>query len=187
VLTEGYSTTVGTNWTSDSCPSLFRSLRASQQFQSCLPLSLLLSSSSAFLQVERNITQLSRLLDASCAAPANCTTVMGLIAEQLQSADGCASDLAAGNALAAKALVGLRAYDVMREVGCLVNPATGAYCFVQALAPAAPPGNAYLYQLASPGVATIPSNVTVACDNCLAGTMATFACVRRSLFACCWR
>lgn len=72
---------------------------------------------------------------------------MDWMAEQIASASVCAADLKAGNSVALQALngkatltpatkmtlnkrfvLGFKSYALMRKAGCLINPATNAYC-----------------------------------------------------------
>ena len=153
----------------------------------CRPLSLLLTSSSGFFAAESNTSTLTPIIEASCNAPSNCTTSMAALANALRLPQKCASphdlpdarscgqDLANGQPAAQLALDGLTEYDLQREATCLANPATQAYCFVEALS-AKPPTNSYLYFL--PSGSALPATAKASCDACSKATLGVYACVR---------
>lgn len=120
------SSTLGTNFTSTSCPSFFATFLADPSLcvqpaptcsartagpeltlalphsQACAPFSLLLTTSKAFFQAERSpYGLLPYVLDASCSAPTtDCSVLMSSYARQIQLKNTCAQDLERGNPLA---------------------------------------------------------------------------------------
>ncbi|GJN89247.1 hypothetical protein Rhopal_002226-T1 [Rhodotorula paludigena] len=166
--------TLGTNFTSTSCPSFFATFLADPTFQACAPFSLLLTTSKAFFQAQRSPQGLlPYVLDASCSAPpTDCSTLMSSYARQIQLKNTCAQDLERGNPLAVEALEGFQSYDLMREAGCLRNNETDAYCFADASANP-DPSNLYFYYL--PEGTTLPSGTTPDCDACTQNLLRIYA------------
>ena len=67
---------------------------------------------------------------------------------------------------------GLQTYALYRDVGCLANNSTGAYCYVEAAA-AASPADLYFYGL--PWGSALPAGTTPSCSVCTKRVMALFA------------
>ena len=59
---------------------------------------------------------------------------MSSLVARIQEDEACGKDLKEGNALAELALEAFKNFDLYREVGCLKNGDSGAYCFAEAVA-----------------------------------------------------
>jgi hypothetical protein len=68
--------------------------------------------------------------------------------------------------------VGLEAYTLMRQVACLSNQNTSAYCYVEA-ANNRNPSDLYFYSL--PFGFPLPNNTDLSCSSCTKSVMALFA------------
>ena len=80
----------------------------------------------------------------------------------------CATELSQRNAFVANALTGLILYDVSRQAGCLSNPATNVYCYIQAAA-SSDPSDLYFYQIQY-GI-NIPNDTQPSCSSCTKSLM----------------
>lgn len=139
---------------STACYTYLLNLLKSADFISCLPFSLLLSASSAYkTQVSAatttgNFTHLD-LLIAYTVSPqpsaeqcdGNYTTYLAQISDK----GNCGSDLV-NSAVAKQAQRGLGNYAVMRTAAGIVDPDTGVYCYLEAVA-SSNPADLYLWSL----------------------------------------
>lgn len=114
MLPRPFDTTLSTNFTSLSCPSFIETFVAN--VSSCVPLSLLLTTSSAFFQSLNSSTALATTLAASCSV--DCSATTSALAQEIRRADRCGADLDQGNVVAVEALTGLQNYPMMRTAGC---------------------------------------------------------------------
>ncbi|GAB7358476.1 hypothetical protein MBLNU230_g2540t1 [Neophaeotheca triangularis] len=173
-LPRPFDSSLGNNFTSQSCPVFFDSFLSNQTFQDCLPLSLLLQTSNSFFTTSRSLFRLTHSLDTSCNAPfATCSALMANLAQQIQSPRTCGDDLEMQNPQVLQAYHGFLAYEPVYRAGCLQNPETGSYCFANALTNASAPTSSYIYYL--PLGVQLPGGTRPACSQCLIDTMAVFA------------
>lgn len=123
----------------------------------CLPFSLLLSTSSAYKnQVSAatrtgNWTFLNELLaytNSPQPSPPSCDQTFKSILTAFADKANCGTDLSGGLAVAKQAQSGIGNYAVMRTASGLVNPNTGVYCYLEALANVKP-DDMYLWMLPS--------------------------------------
>ena len=95
-----------------------------------------------------------------------CSDNMNWFASSLKSQ--CSTELSQRNALVANTLNGLNLFSVSRQAGCLSNPDTNVYCYVQAAAqPSA--SDIYFYQVTF-GL-QIPNNTEPSCSSCTKSLM----------------
>ncbi|KAF8644928.1 hypothetical protein AX16_008210 [Volvariella volvacea WC 439] len=161
------------NFSSLSCFNFFQNMTSSRPFRTCRPFSLLLQSSNAFLNAQTNLTLLNNLVWGTCHTNPGmdeCTANMGWFANNLQTA--CSTDLRDRNALAVETLIGLNAFQVMYDAGCLTDPTTNSYCFVNA-ARSSSPVDLYFYQLALG--TKLPSRSVPSCSACTRSVLRIFA------------
>ena len=169
-----FDTSLGSNFTSQSCPDFFNTFLANSTFQSCSPISLLLQNSNSFFQAERDATLLSETLDIACNAPlAICSPLMSSLAQELISTTNCGADYAQLNPLVMQAYNGFVAYEPIYRATCLKSPESGSYCFSEAITNASAPADSYPYYTAL-GL-TMPTSSRPTCNKCLQNTMAIFA------------
>ncbi|KAI5207870.1 hypothetical protein E4T39_01820 [Aureobasidium subglaciale] len=177
-LPRPFDTGLGNNFTTSSCPAFFKDFLSDDTFNSCIPLSLLLQcferqTSTSFFNVQRSPVRLAQTLAASCSVNfSGCSTLMASLARQIQSPDNCAPDLANQNPMAMQAYDGFVAYQSLYHAGCLLNTATGGYCFSDAIN-ATSPTDSYIYYL--PLGVSLPGTTAPSCSNCLRDTMSVFA------------
>jgi hypothetical protein len=128
VLPQPFDTTLGNNFTSNSCPQFFNRFLSDETFRSCYPFSLLLQTSHGFFEAEKNFFQTTVALEAGCSANYNvCNRLMQSLATELKTASACMSDYDAENQLVMQAYNGLIAYPVMYQAACMQDD-NGDYC-----------------------------------------------------------
>ncbi|KAI8447780.1 hypothetical protein BY996DRAFT_4592501 [Phakopsora pachyrhizi] len=136
-LPEIFDTSLGVEFESSTCSPFIRSMLADPEFKACYPFSLLLTTSHGFfkasqlvngganqINTENNQTiTLSEILDTTCSVQVSrCQATMRKFAADIKSTPkACGIDLEKKNSLAVETMNGLSNYDVMRQVGCLLN------------------------------------------------------------------
>ncbi|KAG1862083.1 hypothetical protein DFJ58DRAFT_776390 [Suillus subalutaceus] len=167
-----YDTTLSSNFSTTSCYNFFLNMTQTDALRSCRPFSLLLTHSQAFIQVQDNINATNTDVWGTCntALSSNqCDLNMAWFASSLRSS--CATDLSNQNLLAVNALIGLQAFDLMRQAACSVDPVANAYCYVEAVA-SSDPSSYYFYQL--PLGQTVPQITSGACNSCTKSLMSMY-------------
>ncbi|KAG9557779.1 hypothetical protein KCU79_g9336, partial [Aureobasidium melanogenum] len=144
-----FDTALGNNFTTSSCPAFFKNFLSNDAFNECVPLSLLLQTSTSFFSVQRSPVKLAQTLD------------------------NCAADLQNQNPTVMQAYTGFVAYQSLYHAGCLLNSNTGSYCFSDAVTNASSPTDSYVYYL--PLGISLPSTTSPSCSSCLRDTMSVFA------------
>lgn len=188
-LPSAFDTSLGSNFTSSSCPTFFNDFLANSTYQQCTPLSLLLQNSQGFFSAQRNPTLLKKLMDTACSAPISiCAATLSDIARQLTQDAHCGADFRARQPLVIQAYNGLLGYEAIATTSCLKtssynstsddpsadNDAKDAqYCFTAALTNKANPSDPFPYYTAI-GM-TLPSVAKPTCNGCLKSAMDTFA------------
>ncbi|KAI5864666.1 hypothetical protein GGS23DRAFT_458650 [Durotheca rogersii] len=153
-----------------SCPNFINSILEDPTFKSCYPLSVLLKSSNSFFQAMKSLVQITQVLETSCRADKNtCTAYLDDLAEQLKRDENCGEDFRKENALVIQAYKGMKAYEEIYGVTCLMDPESSTYCFVNAVTNRTTASNVYLYNL--PLNSSLPSRAFPACDYCTSETM----------------
>ncbi|KAF2087712.1 hypothetical protein K490DRAFT_56800 [Saccharata proteae CBS 121410] len=168
-LPQPFDTSLGSNFTSPGCPTFFNDFLANSTFQSCVPLSLLLQTSSGFFQDTASVVRTTQVLDASCNVNvAACASLMDYYATEITKDDNCGPDYHMNNPTVVEAYEGLVAYQPVYQAGCLKAP-SGSYCFANAITNASSPTDSYPYYLPL-GVA-LPGGSRPTCNSCLKMTM----------------
>ncbi|EJU02452.1 hypothetical protein DACRYDRAFT_22092 [Dacryopinax primogenitus] len=163
------------NVTTPSCINFFNTFIQNVTFRACRPFGMLMSSSQQFQADQSNLTILTAVVGGTCAtdmSPSDCGAVMDWHAEQIALGGNCGQDLNAGAALAVTALEGFRSYRMMRTAGCLQNPVTNAYCYVEAVASLLP--NDLYFWVASLGI-PLPNATAPTCSVCTQSLMNVYA------------
>ncbi|KAG9841991.1 hypothetical protein KCV05_g8368, partial [Aureobasidium melanogenum] len=169
-----FDTALGNNFTTSSCPAFFKNFLSNDAFNECVPLSLLLQTSTSFFSVQRSPVKLAQTLGASCSVNFDsCSALMASLARQIQLPDNCAADLQNQNPTVMQAYTGFVAYQSLYHAGCLLNSNTGSYCFSDAVTNASSPTDSYVYYL--PLGISLPSTTSPSCSSCLRDTMSVFA------------
>lgn len=138
------------------CLGFLLGMIANPSFVSCLPFSLLLTSSSGFnsrIQAaaqSHNYTYLNDLIAYSGnpqPSGDSCDSAMAGFLKDLEKKAHCGMDKSK-TGVVAQARRGLGNYQVMRTAATLVHPETGVYCYVDASA-SSKPDDLYLWKLPS--------------------------------------
>ncbi|EXJ56531.1 hypothetical protein A1O7_06875 [Cladophialophora yegresii CBS 114405] len=190
-----FDTSLGSNFTTPSCPQFFSTFLSNTTFQSCVPVSLLLQNSNSFFRALRSSTLLTQTLEAACSAPlAICSPLMATLAAQLLDHANCGDDYSQQNPLVVQAYAGLVAYEPVYRATCLKDGSQGGegnadestttsstsssnlkqpYCFVEATTNANNSADFYPYYTAI-GL-SMPLTARPSCSECLKETMDIFA------------
>ncbi|WWD17193.1 hypothetical protein CI109_101631 [Kwoniella shandongensis] len=165
---------------STQCMNYLASLLSSTTFLSCLPFSLLLTTSTAYSTIVStalttgNYTTLNQLIAyTSTPQPGSeqCTTYMQGVLSTLSGKSNCGNDLSNGVLVAKEAKIGIGNYEVMRVAEGLKNEDQGVYCYLQALREERP-DDLYLWQL--PCGISLPPSSTPTCSKCSAALLNTY-------------
>ncbi|KIY53860.1 hypothetical protein FISHEDRAFT_20728, partial [Fistulina hepatica ATCC 64428] len=161
------------NFSSVSCLNFFANMTSTMPFRSCRPFSLLLQTSDVFINAQSNLTELNAIIWGTCNTTLSedqCLWNMKWFADEIS--DACSEDISDRNPLAVETRIALRAYPVMRQSACLVDPTTDAYCYVEAV-PKSNPADLYVYNL--PLGTAMPSTATPSCSSCTKTIMGYYA------------
>ncbi|EGD89882.1 hypothetical protein H112_02357 [Trichophyton rubrum D6] len=135
--------------TTTSCMEFFDSFLSNATFNDCIPVSVLLTTSSSFFQKTKTFSSITQTLGSACAVDADkCTSLLSYYAEEIGKKGACNEDLTKGNPLVIAAKTGFLAYRAMRDATCLTNPETNNYCFAEAITDPRMTANVYIYHLA---------------------------------------
>ncbi|KAI9849631.1 MAG: hypothetical protein M1837_002756 [Sclerophora amabilis] len=172
-LPRPFDTSLGSNFTTSTCPDFFASFLANSTFKSCLPLSLLLQSSNSFFKAARSPVRIHQVLDATCDVDfETCSTLMNDLATRLVLDEYCGQDFEQENPLVGQAYNGFVAYGPLFQAGCL-RSGSGSYCFADAITNTSSPADSYIYHLAL-GM-SLPGGSQPTCNSCLQDSMSIFA------------
>ncbi|OJA17860.1 hypothetical protein AZE42_05903 [Rhizopogon vesiculosus] len=167
-----YDTTLSSNFSTISCYNFFLNMTQTDALRSCRPFSLLLTHSQAFTEAQDDINAMNTDIWGTCntgVSQSQCQLNMEWFASQLRSS--CATDLGDQNIMAVNALIGLQAFDLMREGACSVDPVANAYCFLEAVGNS-DPSSYYFYQL--PLGLPLPKITNGACNSCTQSLMSMY-------------
>jgi len=163
------------NITTPTCVAFFNTFVQNVTFRACRPFGLLLSSSQQFQEDQSNLTTLTAVVGGTCDTDMDaesCVEVMDWHAQEIMNPDTCGQDIEDKESLAVTALEGFRAYRMMRQAGCLINPVTEAYCYVEAVASLLP-NDLYFWTTA---IGTpLPNSTIPTCSTCTQSLLATFS------------
>ncbi|KAJ6627903.1 hypothetical protein B0H10DRAFT_1869252 [Mycena sp. CBHHK59/15] len=160
------------NFSSVSCFNFFSNMTNTVPFRSCRPFSLLLQSSAAFIEAQDNLTELNAIVWGTCnttIAEDQCVSNMEWFSSTLASV--CATDLKDGNSMAVGTQIALNAYNLMRGTGCLTDPTTNTYCYLDAVRNSNP-SDTYFYSL--PLGVNIPNSTIASCSTCTKSLMTSY-------------
>ncbi|KAF5381301.1 hypothetical protein D9615_008317 [Tricholomella constricta] len=168
-----YDASFSQNFSSLSCFQFFSNMTSTPAFRACRPLSLLLDNSAVFIDAQANLTLLNSIVWGTCNTNTEedqCISNMGWFATNLETA--CARDLEDQNTMAVKALIDLRAYSLMRNTGCLTDPTTNTYCYLNAVRNPNP-SDLYFYGL--PLGTRIARMTNATCSACTRSVMGIYS------------
>ncbi len=138
-----------------ACMTYLTHLLSNSTFLSCLPFSLLIQTSNSYRSQlnaatgSGNYSYLNELIAyASSPQPSSetCDKAFEGFAEAARDRGNCGEDLTKGIPVARQTRRGLVNYAAVRTAAGLVNPDTGSYCYLEAVANERP-DDAYLWQL----------------------------------------
>jgi len=142
-------------------------------FRQCRPFSFLFQTSSTFINAQSNLTLMNTLIWGTCNTTlsySQCQANMASFASLLQSA--CPQELTNQNLLVVNSLISLRAFQVMHDSACLVDPTTNAYCYLSAVQNPNP--SDYFFFSIPLGI-PLPKTVTPSCSACSESIMGIYS------------
>ncbi|KAF7301647.1 hypothetical protein MIND_00730200 [Mycena indigotica] len=167
-----FDSSLSQNFSSLSCFNFFQNMTSAAPFRSCRAFSLLLQSSNSFVAAQSDLNRLNAVVWGTCnTEPTNdvCAANMAWFSAKLASA--CATDLKDRNSLAVDTQTALDAFDVMRSAGCLIDPTTNSYCYLNAVHNSNP-SDAFFYSL--PLGIRVPNNTIASCSPCTKSLMSLY-------------
>ncbi|KAJ7211205.1 hypothetical protein GGX14DRAFT_362653 [Mycena pura] len=160
------------NFSSISCFNFFSNMTNTLPFRECRAFSLLLQTSAAFIEAQADLNLLNSIVWGTCdpdTSDTQCSANMAWFSTNLVSS--CQEDLKDGNSMAVNTQIALNAFDLMRSAGCLVDPTTNTYCYIDA-AHNSNPSDTYFYSL--PLGVSIPNNTIASCSACTKSLMTLY-------------
>lgn len=142
---------------SQKCLYYLSNLIASPEFTACLPFSLLLSSSNGYKSEVATATKISdytylndllAYVNSPQPSSERCDQLFASYLPQFQDDANCGKDVAQRVPTARQARRGIGNYAVMREAAGIINPSTGVYCYLEAIA-SPRPDDLYLWMMPS--------------------------------------
>ncbi|KAF7319050.1 F-box domain-containing protein [Mycena chlorophos] len=167
-----YDSDLSQNFSSVSCFDFFQNMTNTVPFRTCRAFSFLLQASDAFIAAQEDLNELNSIVWGTCNTDTdadNCAANMAWFESTLTSA--CAEDLKAANSMARSAQIALNSYGVMRSAGCLVDPVSNTYCYLNAVHNSNP-SDSYYYSL--PLGISIPNNTIASCSACTESLMTLY-------------
>ncbi|THH09891.1 hypothetical protein EW146_g8547 [Bondarzewia mesenterica] len=193
-----FDSTMNQQYSTVGCLQFITNMTNTDPFRQCRPFSLLMRTSSAFIQVrvslpvlgasrmlalilpslrskqaQTNATALNIDIWGTCNTPIDadqCAANMAWFASELTTQ--CQKDLSDQNKNVMQALTGLQTYTLLRQAACLADQSTSAYCYLEA-ATASQPSDLYFYSL--PWGIALPNGTAFTCSACTKSVMALFA------------
>ncbi|KAJ7827006.1 hypothetical protein B0H14DRAFT_3467320 [Mycena olivaceomarginata] len=167
-----FDSSLSQNFSSLSCFNFFSNMTNTVAFRSCRPFSLLLQASEGFLDAQENLQLLNNIVWGTCNTSIDdegCSANIAWFSSNLVSS--CAIDLKDGNAMAVNTQIALNAFNLMRDAGCLVDPTTNTYCYLDAVRNSNP-SDTYFYSL--PLGVSMPNNTIASCSACTKSLMTLY-------------
>ncbi|KAF9010053.1 hypothetical protein BDQ17DRAFT_996855 [Cyathus striatus] len=168
-----WDSTLSQNFSTASCSNFFTNMTNTTPFRSCRPFSLLFQTSADFIDAQQNLTLMNELIWGTCNAPpgvVQCAANMGWFADSLKT--NCAQEIKEQNAMAVDTLTSLQAFQVMYDVGCVADPNSNTYCFLDAVQNKDPSDLNY-YSL--PLGINLPNSTTPSCSGCTKSVMGIYS------------
>ncbi|KAF9652659.1 hypothetical protein BDM02DRAFT_2541166 [Thelephora ganbajun] len=167
-----FDTTLSKNFSTQACIDFYTNMTLSLQFRQCRPFGLLAQYSSQFIDAQTNVTLLNNMVWGTCNTVLDgdtCFRNMDWFATSLKTQ--CTTELTQRNPFVVNTLNALGLYTISRNAGCQSNPATNAYCYIQA-ATLSDPSDLYFYQVQF-GL-RIPNNTRPSCSSCTKSLMSLY-------------
>ncbi|TFK49134.1 hypothetical protein OE88DRAFT_1683778 [Heliocybe sulcata] len=160
------------NFSTQGCQLFFTAMLQADDFRVCRPFSLLLQNSYAFSEAQSNLTEMNAIIWGTCNTSTDEDTCVATMASYLsQMKSQCSKEISNGFTAVTQAVAGLEAYKLMRDVACQPDPATNAYCFIDAIRNTNP-SDLYFYNL--PLGMTVPNSSAPTCDACTQTLMSMY-------------
>jgi hypothetical protein len=169
-----FDSNIAQNFSSATCQTFFANMTNSSPFRQCRPFSLLLQSSSQFINAQTNLTLMNSLVWGTCNTNVpfeQCQANMGWFAENMKTA--CAVEVKNNNALVTSTQIGLQSFTVLHDAACLTDPTTNSYCYLKAVGNSNPV-DAYYFGIPL-GIPLPKQSLTLTCSSCAKTLMHNYA------------
>ncbi|KDR80289.1 hypothetical protein GALMADRAFT_62417 [Galerina marginata CBS 339.88] len=164
---------IAQNFSSVSCANFFANMTNTTPFRSCRPFSLLLGSSTQFINAQTNLTLMNSIIWGTCNTNTDynqCQANMNWFASTLKTS--CVEELKDLNTMVVSTLMALNAFQVMHDVACEADPSSNTYCYLNAVRNSNP-SDSYYYQL--PLGIPLPKSSVPTCSACAKSVMGIYA------------
>lgn len=170
-----FDSTLTQNFTTPSCQSFFANMTSTIPFRSCRSFALLQSTSDAFIDAQTNLTLLNAVIWGTCntmTAFDQCKLNMNWFADSLKTS--CEQELKEQNIMAMQTLTGLQSYQIMHDTGCLIDPTTNSYCYLNAVRQTNPT-DLYYYNIPLGTPLPQSPSTKLSCSSCSRSAMGLYA------------
>lgn len=137
----------GQNFSAQSCYDFLLNMTNTQPFRACRPFGMLVAGSSSFSDASSSLETLNSVVWGTCNTNtpySECIGNVNWFSNALQTA--CAKELSDRHPRVLSVLGALQSYPLYRRVGCLVDPGSNTYCYLNAVHNSNP-ADVYLYGL----------------------------------------
>lgn len=142
-----FDSDLGQNFSTQSCFDFLVNMTNTQPFRSCRPFGMLVDGSTGFADASRSPSTLNAVVWGTCNTNipyADCIDNVDWFSDNLQTS--CAQELSERNTRVMNVLAALQSYPLYHKLGCLIDPASNTYCYVNAVQNTNP-ADVYLYGL----------------------------------------
>ncbi|ESK82804.1 hypothetical protein Moror_12286 [Moniliophthora roreri MCA 2997] len=158
---------VGTNYTNRGCYDFMLNITNTVAFRSCRSFGALVGlGGEAFQKAHSSLESLNNIIWGTCntnTSQDDCIDNMSWFASAINTEDTCAQELREGNAAVRGMLIALESYPLTRSLGCMVDPSTNTYCYINAVRNSNP-SDLYAYQVIFG--TRFPTNSPATCSGC---------------------
>ncbi|KAF5311130.1 hypothetical protein D9619_008071 [Psilocybe cf. subviscida] len=169
-----FDSSIAQNFSSATCQTFFTNMTNSSPFRQCRPFSLLLQSSSQFVNAQTDLKLMNSLVWGTCNTNVpfeQCQANMGWFSTNMKTA--CATELKNNYALVTSTQIGLQSFSVLHDAACQVDPTTNSYCYLKAVANTNPVD---VYYFGIPlGIPLPAQSLTLTCSTCAKTLMHNYA------------
>ncbi|KAL0062048.1 hypothetical protein AAF712_011126 [Marasmius tenuissimus] len=137
----------GQNFSAQSCYDFLMNMTNTQPFRTCRPFGMLVTGSDSFSDASLSLETLNSIMWGTCNTNTpypECIDNVNWFSTTIQSA--CSKELSDRNPRVVSVLGALQSYPLYRRVGCLVDPGSNTYCYLNAVHNSNP-SDVYLYNI----------------------------------------
>lgn len=158
---------IGTNFTTKGCYDFMFNITNTPAFRTCRSFGGLVGlGGTSFQQALSSLDSLNTIIWGTCNTntPENdCINNMGWFANNINAEGTCAQELRDGNINVKLMQIVLQSYPLTRSLGCMIDPTTNTYCYLNAVRNSNP-SDLYAYQVIFG--TKFPTNSQATCSGC---------------------